>query len=196
MNATTATRKPTATLTEARDGVEHTYTAVRADGGTTRRYGSTYDVFVDGEKVCTVVWRGGRRYEVRDLGADVRDSWEFITGDGGAVSDVMAYVARCSIDDAAARAARPVLTVVADAPVELPLVERIQAMRGKGAKTSPADLTQGQVVRVDGTKYLVHAADRSEVTGSIMVEVLTEDGEWDVLSLGSTVLVPVLGSLA
>lgn len=88
-----------------RYGETREYAAVGIDGR--RRYGARYVVSVDGVKVATVRWQGGRRYWVEDQ-TDVRTGgWQFITGDGGKVSDVARYVADCWVNDAHDKVEKP-----------------------------------------------------------------------------------------
>lgn len=73
--------------------------------------------------------------------------------------------------------------------------EKIRAMKGRGTKVAPADVTQGDVIRVDAVKYLVLDQYVNEPTGSLRFNVYSEDNQMDTLFLGSTARIALLGHL-
>lgn len=74
--------------------------------------------------------------------------------------------------------------------------EQLRAMKGRGQKVSPRDLAVGQVVRVEGMKYRVQAPPTVDpVTGSVWVQVYSEDNQHDVLVLSERRPVLVIGEL-
>lgn len=78
-----------------------------------------------------------------------------------------------------------------------PTYETLRAMKGRGTKRPASDLAVGDVVRVEGMKYRVQAVPTvAPETGSLMVEVYSEDNQMDVLFLARLARVTVLGSVA
>lgn len=81
------------------------------------------------------------------------------------------------------------------APIAAPTYEALRAMRGRGVGTQPSDLVVGHVVRVDAMKYRVMEAPRTVETGSVLVDVYSEDNQFDVLSLSAKSPIKVIGNL-
>lgn len=72
---------------------------------------------------------------------------------------------------------------------------RLRRMKGRGTPTAAASLARSQAIRVDGVKYAVQAAPVAEPTGSLAVEVYSEDNQYDTLYLAPNSTVPVIGEV-
>ena len=82
------------------------------------------------------------------------------------------------------------------ATAELPIHEQMRKMRGTQRREDAPNLAVGDIIRVDGMKYRVQApVATAPVTGSLVVEVYSEDAQSDVLYLGSRSLVAVVGRI-
>lgn len=74
--------------------------------------------------------------------------------------------------------------------------QQLRAMRGRGVKAAARNLTFGQVIRVDSVKYRVVGAPEQRPTGSLAVEVYSEDNQFDTLYLSLSSTVRVIGEIA
>ena len=74
--------------------------------------------------------------------------------------------------------------------------EQLRSMKGRGQPRLPLTLTVGEVVRVDGMKYRVQSTPMLNHTGSVEVEVYSEDNQYDTLFLSNSTVVMVLGAVS